>query len=688
MTRAFLPCTEALIYSLPHQLELQNDEKASRDDKVSAYRGTTNTMSQEQGKAQDAAQNASEQSPETVNKKATQEGHADINGQPEENEKQTKQEPDNSAPAARWDTQKSKPGPSGGFDSTPIPSRPPGYTIKVTLHRAENLPIADVNGFSSDPYCLAQINTDTPNRHKEDPPLRWRTPTVRKNTEPEWNEEWIIANVPASGLKMKVRIYDEDLADKDDLLGKVHVTVPQLDESWPGIKNQGYKLIAHDGSKRAYLLQALTTCFRQNKHFRGYLYLSIEMLGRTAEDGQSGRLYTVGPCRWTRHYSPILGRIVNVKDPDQDDAEQAHTNGAQTNGQQPDGKPKKKVDHYNFQANQMQLQGPVPAQLYHRFVEFKPWVGRMFTSAGLSGVLMSKALHHQHARVYNFGRSTVWGHFPEGPSPEMTKKFLDLVHYDQGGRIYTYVITLDALWRFTETGKEFGIDMLSKHTMHSDVSIYIAFSGEFFIRRLKHRHRPPPPDPVESSSQSHPPQHEENEEHPPSDINGSDDAPKDPASYELVIDNDSGTYRPNADLLPLLQTYLSHQLPGLHILTLDCNKDAERQQRMKKEQRERKKSSGEHIVYTMRSRSSSISSSDVDELDHIEAGLEDEDAIAHEHGVFSQAAKDAKLRNKQRVNKLKRDYKFNNHNKQKRDGGDGDEEGAIGGDEALRSART
>ncbi|KXT01127.1 hypothetical protein AC578_10914 [Pseudocercospora eumusae] len=640
-------------------------------------------MSQEQEKAENAAQNASEQSPEVVKEKATQEGHADTNGQPGESEEQTKQEPDSNAAAGRSDTQKSKPGPSGGFDSTPIPTRPPGYTIKVTLHRAENLPIADVNGFSSDPYCLAQINTDTPKRHKEDPPLRWRTPTVRKNTEPEWNEDWIIANVPASGFKMKVRIYDEDSADKDDLLGKVHVTVPQLDENWTGIKNQGYKLIAHDGSKRAYLLQAVTTCFRQNKHFRGHLYMSIEMLGRTAEDGQSGRLYTVGPCRWIRHYSPILGRIVNIKELDPDDTEQAQIDGAQTNGQtngqQSNGKPKKKkVDHYNFQANQIQLQGPVPAQLYHRFVEFKPWVGRMFTSAGLSGVVMSKALHHQHARVYNFGRSTVWGHFPEGPSHEMTKTFLDLVHYDQGGRIFTYVITLDALWRFTETGKEFGIDMLSKHTMHSDVSIYIAFSGEFFIRRLKHRHRPPPPEPVESSSQSHPPQHAENEEHLPDDMDDHD-PPKDPAYYELVIDNDSGTYRPNADLLPILKEYLSHQLPGLHILTLDCNKDAERQQRMKKEQRERKKAGGDHIIYTMGDRSSSISSSDVDELDHIEAGLEDEDAIAHEHGAFSQAAKDAKLRNKQRLNKLKRDY----YPKQKRAEGDG-----VDGTEALRSAQS
>jgi hypothetical protein len=541
----------------------------------------------------------------------------------------------------------SKPGPSGGFDSTPIPERPAGYTLKFTLHRAENLPIADLHGFSSDPYCLTQINTPTPSRHKQDPPLRWRTSTVRKNIEPEWEEHWIVANVPAEGFKMKIRIYDEDAADSDDLLGKVHLSVPSLHDGWEGIKNQGYKLLAHDGSKRAYLLQAVTTCVGKTKHFRGTLYLSIEMLGRTAEDGQKGRLYTVGPCRWFRHFSPLLGRIAGIKEPDADETEQQAPGSNQS---------RKQVERYNFQANQIQLQGPVPPQLYHRYVEFKPWVSRMFNGTGFSGFLMGKALHHQHARVYNFSRSTIWGGLPNGPSEDMTRQFLDLVHWDHGGRIFTYVITLDALWRFTETGKEFSIDMLSKHTMHSDVSVYIAFSGEFFIRRLKHSHRPPPPDPAEESNQTH---DEANPGHSP--VNSSrasldSQALKDPKHYQLVIDNDSGTYRPNAELLPLLKEFLAKQLPGLHILTLDCNKDAERQQRMKREQRERKKVEGDHIIYTMGSRSSSISSSDIEDLDRVQAGMEDESAVANEHGAWSQAAKDAKLRNKTKLTKLRRDY--------------------------------
>lgn len=657
MTRVFLPCTEVLTYSLPHELELQ-----------AAARSQASESLREQNKTRSATMALDEKNDGVVRETqpAQTEPEPVVNEKPRDvsnNQSTAPQKQESQAPGSSNDSNnstdsssmlaKAKPkGPSGGFDRTVIPQRPAGYTIKITVHRATNLPMADIHGFSSDPYCLTQMNTDTPTRHKEDPHLRWRTSTVRKSTEPEWNEEWIIANVPASGFKLKIRIMDEDPADKDDLLGKVHIDVPSLDESWAGIQDQGYQLRAYDGSIRAYMLQAVSTCFRENKNFRGHLNVSIEMLGRTKEDGQNGRVYTVGPCRWIRHFSPMLGRLANIKEPDEEEK-------AQGNAQASSGEQKKKVERYNFQANQIQLQGPVPAELYHRFVEFKPWVGRMFTSKGLSGVLMGKALRHQHTRVYNFGRSTEWGH-PKAESEDMTRQFLDLVHWDHGGRIFTYVLTLDALWRFTETGKEFGIDMLSKHTMHSDVSVYIAYSGEFFIRRLKHAKRPPPPEPAESASQAHPPPHEENEEHPPKDLkNGppvQEDGPKDPSYYELVIDNDSGTYRPEATMLPVLKKFLQKQLPGLHILTLDCNKDAEKQQRMKKEQRERKKREGDHIIYTQGSRASSISSSDEDELDQIQASLADEQAIAREHGPMSQAAKDAKLRNKSRLIKAKRSY--------------------------------
>ena len=240
-----------------------------------------------------------------------------------------------------------------------------------------------------------------------------------------------------------------------------------------------------------------------------------------------------------------------------------------------------------------------------RYVEFKPFIKGMFTSTSLKGRFLHRALRHQHRRIYNYDRSTAYGSFPT-PCKDMTLELLDLCHYDKGGRIFTYVITLDGQWRFTETGKEFGIDMLSKHTMHSDVNIYIAYSGEFFIRRLKHPHR---------SASS-----EDQVTHPPGDIGGGppdDEPPQDPSHYVLVIDNDSGTYRPSAKLLPQLKQFLHDNFPGIKIITLDCQSDEEKMKKWKSEQRDRKKAEGSGRVL-IQGDSSSISSSEYSDLDEQE----------------------------------------------------------------------
>ncbi|KAF1838626.1 C2 domain-containing protein [Decorospora gaudefroyi] len=508
--------------------------------------------------------------------------------------------------------------PEGGFDDTPVPHAPPGYTVKFTFHRANNLPLADINTFSADPFIVAQLSTALPPRHREDPALTLRTPTIRQNTDPIWDCEWIVANVPASGFNLKCRIYDEDPADHDDRLGNVHVTAASINQNWAGIHEQAYPIKKRMVSKRAYALRAVAVCLGKAHHMDGTLTVSVEVLAKT-EDENGGRVYTVGPQFWIRHYSPLLGRLLGQKEPN-NEGRVSRRNGKQ--------KPQK----YNFQSNQMQLKGPVPEAMYHRYVEFKPFVKSMFTAQGVRGFILSKALHHQHARVYNFDSATEFKVIPS-PCQEFTQKFLELVHFDQGGRMFTYVLTLDALFRFTETGKEFGIDLLSKHTMHSDVAAYVAFSGEFFIRRLKHKDRAPPEEGGNDNS------------HPPTDTDGGPpekEAKKDPANYELIIDNDSGTYRPNAKLLPQLKEFFSANFPGLQIRTLDCQGEAEKMEAMKHEQRERKKREGEAVVYTQLSRTSSMSSSDEEELDRLEEqGEMDQRHLRHEVQREAEARVDA-----------------------------------------------
>ncbi|KAJ8604408.1 hypothetical protein MRB53_041797 [Persea americana] len=558
-----------------------------------------------------------------------------VNGGEKNEKKDDKDKPakkdDDKDPSKMSKKERDKKNPPGGFDSTPVPHAPPGYTVKITFHKAIHLPMADLSTLSSDPYLTCELKSGLQTRHKEDPPLSFRTHTIWKSTDPEWNEEWIVAHVPASGFKLKARIYDEDASDQDDRLGNVHVHVGEISQGWAGIKNQPFKIKKKSGSWRAYALRALAVCFGRAEEMSGRLFVSVEVLGKS-EGNEGGRAYTLGLNYWTKHTSPLLGRITGKKAADDSDDDADTSNmpaGSRPASKKSVDKNGKKIERYNFQANQFQLKGPIPADLYHRFVEFRPIIATLFTAKGIGGAIMHRALHHQHAQVYNYNRQTKYGVFKE-PCTEMTQKFLELVHYNDGGRIFTYVLTLDALMRFTETGKEFGIDLLSKHTMHSDASIYIAFSGEFFVRRNTHGQSQG----QSTSSAQHTSQpHDHDHLTPPTTDGTSASRPRastsastasgskrdrDPSHYELIIDNDSGTYRPNAAKLPLLKEFLSRSLPGLKITTLDCQADAEKMSKMKDEQRARKEESGEHVVYTQGSRRGSVSSSDEERLDALE----------------------------------------------------------------------
>lgn len=205
--------------------------------------------------------------------------------------------------------------PPGGLDETPVPRAPPGFTVKFTFHRANSLPAADINTLSSDPYVLAQLNTQLPMRNKQDPCLRFRTPTIRRSTDPVWNSEWIVANVPASGFALKARLYDEDPADHDDRLGNVHVHADNISEGWEGIKEQSFQIKKRMGSKRAYLMRGCVAMFSREVHMSGDMVVSVEVLGKTDTDN-GGRLYTVGPCNWSQHVSPMIGRLAGTKEPE------------------------------------------------------------------------------------------------------------------------------------------------------------------------------------------------------------------------------------------------------------------------------------------------------------------------------------------------------------------------------------
>lgn len=338
--------------------------------------------------------------------------------------------------------------PPGGRDKTPLPSSPgPTYTVRIVFHGADNLPPADITG-TGDPFVLAQMNTGLPVRHKEDPELRFRSATARKSLNPRWEAEWVVAGVPGRGVEIKTRVYDEDNGSNDDLLGRVHLHTGELKE---GSKNkQTYKLIKRGANFRAWGCRSCVAAVDSHTDLDATLTISYEVLGKSENIGKA---YTVN-CFWWIHQSPVLGKIVGTTTKADNDDETA-----------------------NFQANQMQLRGPVPVELYHRYVEFKGFIRTMYQPLGLLGHSLHYMMHRQHEQVYHFDAMTEYGRL-EGPGRAMTRRFLDMAHWGEGGRIFTYVITLDGLMRFTETGPEFGIDLLSKHVMHADLDVSgVAMSG-------------------------------------------------------------------------------------------------------------------------------------------------------------------------------------------------------------------
>ena len=113
------------------------------------------------------------------------------------------------------------------------------------------------------------------------------------STEPEWEQSWTVANIPASGFKLKVRVYDEDPGNHDDRLGNAHVHVHSL-EGNAGFKEKHFEIQKRSGSWRAYGIRFCAVGLKLKK-MRGELIISMEVLGKT--EGRTGKLYTVGPSR-------------------------------------------------------------------------------------------------------------------------------------------------------------------------------------------------------------------------------------------------------------------------------------------------------------------------------------------------------------------------------------------------------
>ncbi|KAJ6485689.1 hypothetical protein C8R45DRAFT_903395 [Mycena sanguinolenta] len=472
---------------------------------------------------------------------------------------------------------------------------PPTYTVQITFDRAKNLPVADIGTLSCDPFVLASIVVP------EVEPLKFRTPTIRRTRNPTWNCTWFVAGIPAEGFKLKMILYDEDPGPKisPDRLGKAvaRFASEQMKPGFESLETE-YVLQKRKGDLHPYILTYLTALLPGEKLLKhNRVVVSVRVL-RKDEDQDEHRLYTLGPNRYSRHFSPMVGHLVNKSG--QKDAND-------TDGQT-DGKGMK-LSATTFIANKLQLTGPVPRELRHTYVGYRPFINWMFDDSGIAGRILNHGLRRQYRIIYACDKSTVWGTVDDSgadssdvPAPQgeenkeirdgstlrdatpqsteaLARLFLDMAAWGEGSKLFTYVITLDGEWRFTETGPEFCIDLLSKHSMHADLAKEIAYSGEFFVRPLKEEQESEAN--VDSEQRQPNGDATHSEQRPPNGDATSQEASqtmdqskpsRNPRDYELIIDNDSGTYRPKKELLPILEKWLSdpRRLGGLgKVRTMD-----------------------------------------------------------------------------------------------------------------------
>jgi hypothetical protein len=223
-----------------------------------------------------------------------------------------------------------------------------------------------------------------------------------------------------------------------------------------------------------------------------------------------------GPIRFSRHFSPTVGRLTNL-----DDARL-------------------------YSTWKMFLRG---VRLFFDADIVQPW-NRNYKAAqaifqGPASIAVRSTIQSGHRMLY--ARSTRNG-FGVIENP---KDVLNLLHGGNAGdklshrvkpAVYTYILAVDDdSFRFSETGAAFFVDFASKHALHSNCAQAVRYSGEFHPR-------------PEGGWE-----------------NFEDSTPDEQVRWELVIDNNSGTYSPDPTMLPVLKELLEYNFPGFTIHAWDFN---------------------------------------------------------------------------------------------------------------------
>ncbi|KAF8332085.1 uncharacterized protein EI90DRAFT_3195381 [Cantharellus anzutake] len=370
--------------------------------------------------------------------------------------------------------------------------------IVIKFIQASGLPKVDIGpGMLADPYFVADI----------DGKISYTSSAQRNTLNPVWNESWAIRNVP-SDAQLIVDVYDKDEGSiNDDYIGSFSAPLD------PG---------AH--------ASALKGVIRNGKGSFGY-FITVELC--SAPDVPR---YTFdGPVRYSRHFSPTVGTIAKINNPNGSHTRLWSTWKISMRGVYEYFGHHRQHWNIHYKAAQSIFEGPMSLgarasiQAGHRLLYANSTAngfGLIDSAEGFWGLFRAGEDRPPSSRVLN--RDT--------PEPRRIKP-----------AVYTYTIGEDGVFRFSETGASFFVDFVSKHALHSCCTETVIYSGEFHPR-------PAFPDGsgwafFEESM--------------------SDDS----VSWELVIDNNSGTYAPDKAFLPALKGFLQYNLPGLRVITFDYKDD-------------------------------------------------------------------------------------------------------------------
>ncbi|KAF8919820.1 C2-domain-containing protein [Mucidula mucida] len=329
--------------------------------------------------------------------------------------------------------------------------------------------------------------------------------TVQTNTTtPVWNEIWKVKNVPVTA-DLHVELFDKDVgAPHDDYIGKFKTTVSP-------------------GAKEAEIEGPL---FRRE---RGTFWLKIE--STPSQNVKPKNTYTfAGPVRFSKHCSPTIGRLTNLDNARLYSTWKMYLVGVQMFFHDTH-------QHWNrdYKAAQSIFQGPTSIAVRSTIQAGHRMLYARSTSNGF-GVINDSAdfinlLHGGDSRAPTNATASTTPATNNNNIPDFTNRVKPAV--------YTYIISSeDDSFRFSETGAAFFVDFASKHALHSSCAETVRYSGEF---------------------------------HPRPECGWAkfnDDISDDQVNWELVIDNNSGTYSPDPMMLPQLKELLEYNFPGLKVYAL------------------------------------------------------------------------------------------------------------------------